>query len=157
MKGSVSVSLTLFWVPCWLVAVRAAGWKSCSQAPWCKPPRHLVSSEDGRLGRPFSQSLVPAYLLFTEKHSCTYIYPVLQDRGLGGQPCQGCALSSAFPLGRPRSYPPCPLLLTMGISSTDERLMVGKPVRKYNAENTTLGRELFVLLFERAQDLVKGV
>lgn len=45
----------------------------------------------------------------------------------------------------------------MGISSTDERLMVGKPVRKYNAENTTLGRELFVLLFERAQDLVKGV
>lgn len=39
----------------------------------------------------------------------------------------------------------------------DERLMVGKHVRKHNAENTTLGRELFVLLFERAQDLVKGV
>lgn len=38
----------------------------------------------------------------------------------------------------------------------DERLMVGKHVRKYNAENTTLGREPFVLLFERAQDLAKG-
>lgn len=38
----------------------------------------------------------------------------------------------------------------------DERLMVGKHVRKYNAENTTLGRELFVLLLERAQDLAKG-
>lgn len=38
-----------------------------------------------------------------------------------------------------------------------ERLMVGKHVRKHNAENTTLRRELFVLLFERAQDLAKGV
>lgn len=34
--------------------------------------------------------------------------------------------------------------------------MVGKHVRKHNAENTTLGRETFVLLFERAQDLAKG-
>jgi len=38
----------------------------------------------------------------------------------------------------------------------DERLVVGKHVRKYNAENTILGREQFVLLFERAQDLAKG-
>lgn len=34
--------------------------------------------------------------------------------------------------------------------------MVGKHVRKHNAENTTLGREQFVLLFERARDLAKG-
>jgi len=38
----------------------------------------------------------------------------------------------------------------------DERLMVGKRVRTYNAENTTLGREMFVLLFERARDLAEG-
>lgn len=113
-----------------------------------------VSSEDGQLGRTFSPLLAPAYLLFIEEHSCIYIWPYLSSF------TQDLAASTTEDLA------PVPLFIWTGLHATsvkltgvilpafhhlqwksvqqDERLVVGKHVRKHSAENTTLGRELLV-------------